>query len=345
MKYTTLPGTDLSVSKLCLGTMTFGNQNTEAEGHAQMDLAHERGINFFDTAELYPVPATPQTYADTERIMGTWFKKTGKRDQIVLASKIAGSGAYTAHIRDHEHFSPKHLREALEGSLKRLQTDYLDLYQLHWPERKTNFFSVRGYRGTPENDPWEDNFEAVLATLGDLISEGKIKHIGLSNETPWGLHRSLALAEKGFPKMITVQNPYNLLNRLFEVGNAEICLREGMGLLAYSPLGFGRLTGKYRDGMPEKSRFKLFPNLARFNGDNSILATEHYFKIAEEFNLSLTQMALAFVTQQPFVTSNIIGATTLEQLNENIDSIDVSLSKEILKAIETVQEQIPNPAP
>ena len=345
MKYTTLPGTDCRVSQLCLGTMTFGNQNTEAEGHDQMDLALERGINFFDTAELYPVPATAATYADTERIMGTWFKKTGNRDKIVLASKIAGPGSYTAHIRDHEHFSPKHLREALEGSLKRLQTDYIDLYQLHWPERMTNFFSVRGYKGHPQEDPWEDNFEEILGTLGELIDEGKIKHIGLSNESPWGLHRCLQLSEKGFPKMITVQNPYSLLNRLFEVGNAEICMREGMGLLAYSPLGFGRLTGKYRNGMPENSRFKLFPNLARFNGDNSILATEEYYKVAQEFGLSLTHMALAFVTSRPFVTSNIIGATNLEQLNENIDSAEITLSKEVLKAIEKVQETIPNPAP
>ena len=345
MRYTFLPTTDIKVSKLCLGTMTFGNQNTEAEGHAQMDLAVERGINFFDTAELYPVPANATTYAETERILGSWFKKTGRRDHIVLASKIVGPGAYTAHIRDHDNFSPKHLREALENSLLRLQTDYLDLYQLHWPERKTNFFGVRGYKGQPESDPWKDNFEEILGTLADLIAEGKIKHIGLSNETPWGIMRYQQLAHKGFPKMITVQNPYNLLNRLFEVGNAEICLRENMGLLAYSPLGFGRLTGKYRGGMPENSRFKLFPNLARFNGENSILATEEYFKIASDFGISLTQMALAFVTDQPFVTSNIIGATNLSQLEENIASIDLGLSKELLKAIETVQEKIPNPAP
>lgn len=345
MKYTHLPTTDIKVSQLCLGTMTFGNQNTEAEGHAQMDLAFERGINFFDTAELYPVPATAATYADTERILGTWFKKTGKRDEIVLASKIVGSGDYTAHIRDHDHFSPKHIREALDGSLKRLKTDYLDLYQLHWPERRTNFFSVRGYKGHPEKDPWEDNFEEILSTLGDLIQEGKIKHIGLSNETPWGIMRCQELAQKGYPKMITVQNPYNLLNRLFEVGNAEVCLRENIGLLAYSPLGFGRLTGKYRNEMPANSRFKLFPNLARFNGENSILATEEYYQLAQEFKLSLTQMALAFVTSRPFVTSNIIGATNLVQLEENINSIAVDLSHEILKAIEKVQEKIPNPAP
>lgn len=345
MKYTNLPGTDLKVSKLCLGTMTFGNQNTEAEGHAQMDLAIERGINFFDTAELYPVPASAATYADTERILGTWFAKTAKRDQIVLASKVVGSGAYTAHIRDHDHFSPKHLREALEGSLKRLKTDYLDLYQLHWPERRTNFFSVRGYKGHPNSDPWKDNLEAVAATLAEFIEEGKVKHIGLSNETPWGLHRFLELTKAGYPKMITVQNPYNLLNRLFEVGNAEICLREDMGLLAYSPLGFGRLTGKYRKEMPADSRFKLFPNLARFNGSNSILATEEYYQVAQQHGLSLTQMALAFVTDRPFVCSNIIGASKLEQLEENIASIDLTLSKEVLNAIDVVQEKIPNPAP
>ena len=345
MKYTLLPSTDLEVSKLCLGTMTFGNQNTEDEGHAQLDLALERGINFLDTAELYPVPANATTYADTERILGTWFAKTGKRDQVVLASKIVGSGAYTAHIRDHDHFSPKHLREALDGSLKRLQTDYLDLYQLHWPERRTNFFSVRGYKGHPDKDPWKDNFEEIATTLAELIEEGKIKHVGLSNETPWGLHRFLELEKQGYPKMITIQNPYNLLNRLFEVGNAEICLRENIGLLAYSPLGFGRLTGKYRNGMPENSRFKLFPNLARFNGENSILATEGYYQIAQDHGLSLTQMALAFVTDRPFVSSNIIGATNLNQLEENIDSIEITLSKEVLQAIESVQEKIPNPAP
>lgn len=345
MKYTHLPNTNIKVSKLCLGTMTFGNQNTEAEGHAQMDLAFERGINFFDTAELYPVPATAATYADTERILGTWFQKTGLRDKIVLASKIAGSGAYTAHIRDHDHFSPKHIREAIEGSLKRLKTDYLDLYQLHWPERRTNFFSVRGYKGHPDKDPWEDNFEEILGTLADLIDEGKIKHIGLSNETPWGIMRCQELAKKGYPKMITVQNPYSLLNRLFEVGNSEVCLRENMGLLAYSPLGFGRLTGKYRKEMPANSRFKLFPNLARFNGENSILATEEYYQLSKEFGLSLTQMALAFVTDRPFVTANIIGATNLIQLAENIDSVQLDLSKELLKAIDEIQEKIPNPAP
>ncbi len=345
MEYTTLPATDIKVSKLCLGTMTFGNQNTEAESHAQMDLAVERGINFFDTAELYPVPATAQTYADTERIMGKWFKKTGKREEIVLASKIAGPGAYTAHIRDHENYSPKHLREALDNSLKRLHTDYLDLYQLHWPERKTNFFGVRGYITKPDHSAWEDNFEEILQTLSDLIKEGKIKHIGLSNETPWGLMRATELSKKGLPKMITVQNPYNLLNRLFEVGNAEICLREEMGLLAYSPLGFGRLTGKYRKEMPEKSRFKLFPNLARFNGENSIRATEEYYKLAQEFDISLTHLALAFVTSRPFVTSNILGATSVTQLEENINSISVSLSKDILKEIDRIQELIPNPAP
>lgn len=345
MDYTVLPSTDIKVSKLCLGTMTFGNQNTEAEGHAQMDYALERGINFFDTAELYPVPATPKTYADTESIMGNWFKKTGKRDQIVLTSKIAGSGDYTAHIRDHEHFGPKHLREAVEGSLQRLQTDYLDLYQLHWPERKTNFFGVRGYRSHPDNDPWKDNFEEILATLATLIEEGKIKQIGLSNETPWGIMRFVELAKQGYPKMITVQNPYNLLNRLFEVGNSEVCMREDMGLLAYSPLGFGRLTGKYRNGMPENSRFKLFPNLARFNGENSIKATESYYQVAQEFGVSLTQMALAFVTSRPFVTANIIGASSLNQLKENIDSIELNLSKEMFKALEKVQESIPNPAP
>ncbi len=345
MKYTTLPGTDIKVSKICLGTMTFGNQNTEPEGFDQMDLALEKGVNFFDTAELYPVPANAKTQGETERIMGNWFHKTGNRSKIILATKAAGPGAYTAHIRDNISFNKKNITEALDNSLKRLQTDYVDLYQLHWPERMTNFFGQRGYFHNPK-DPWVENFEEALETLDELIKAGKIRQIGISNEAPWGLMRYLELSKKGLPKTITIQNPYSLLTRVFEIGNSEICLRENVGLLAYSPLGFGRLTGKYRGGHNlDKARLTVFPNMARYNSDQSIEATERYYQIAQNYGISLTQMALAFVNQQPFLTSNIIGATNLDQLQENIGSIELSLSIELLKEIEVVHSQIPNPAP
>ena len=345
MKYTTLPGTDIKVSKICLGTMTFGNQNTESEGFDQMDLALEKGVNFFDTAELYPVPANAKTQGETERIMGNWFHKTGNRSKVILATKAAGPGAYTAHIRDNISFNKKNVTEALDNSLKRLQTDYVDLYQLHWPERMTNFFGQRGYFHNPK-DPWVENFKETLETLDELIKAGKIRQIGISNEAPWGLMRYLELSKKGLPKTITIQNPYSLLTRVFEIGNSEICLRENVGLLAYSPLGFGRLTGKYRGGHNlDKARLTVFPNMARYNSDQSIEATERYYQIAQNHGISLTQMALAFVNQQPFLTSNIIGATNLDQLQENIGSIELSLSKELLKEIEAVHSQIPNPAP
>jgi aryl-alcohol dehydrogenase-like predicted oxidoreductase len=344
MKYTFLPNTDIKVSKICLGTMTFGNQNTINESEEQMNYALENGVNFFDTAELYPVPATPERYADTEKIIGKWIKKKSNRDKIILATKIAGPGDYTKHIRT-TGFSEESLFEAVEGSLKRLKTDYIDLYQLHWPERLTNTFGQRGFRYI-ENDKWNDNCEKVLESLKKLIDLGKIRQVGLSNENPWGLMKFLELSRKNLPKMITIQNPYSLLNRLFEVGNAEICIRENTGLLAYSPLGFGVLSGKYLDGkMPENSRLKLFPNLSRFAGEQSMNATEMYMKIANKHGISLTHISLAFVNSRPFVTSNIIGASKLIQLKENIDSINIHLSEDVLKEIEKVQSLIPNPAP
>lgn len=345
MKYTTLPGTDIKVSKICLGTMTFGNQNTESESFDQMDLALEKGVNFFDTAELYPVPANAKTQGETERIMGNWFHKTGNRSKVILATKAAGPGTYTAHIRDNISFNKKNITEALDNSLKRLKTDYIDLYQLHWPERMTNFFGQRGYFHNPK-DPWVENFEEALETLDELIKAGKIRQIGISNEAPWGLMRFIELSKKGLPKTITIQNPYSLLTRVFEIGNSEICLRENVGLLAYSPLGFGRLTGKYRGGHNlDKARLTVFPNMSRYNSDQSIEATERYYQISQNHGISLTQMALAYVNQQLFLTSNIIGATNLDQLKENIGSIELSLSKELLKEIESVHNQIPNPAP
>lgn len=345
MRYTTLPKTDIKVSKICLGTMTWGNQNTQEEGFAQMDLALDKGVNFFDVAELYPVPANEDTYAETERIIGRWFDKTGNRDKVVLASKIAGTGDYTAHIRTNG-FSKAALNEAVNDSLKRLKTDYIDLYQLHWPERDTNTFGVRDYVHNP-NDSWTDNFNEILHNLDDIIKSGKIRHVGISNEKAWGTMRYLeeSNAHK-LPRMITIQNAYSLLNRVFEGDMAEIAIREEIGLLAYSPMAFGVLSGKYINGTaPENSRLKLFPRFSRYSSDQCTEATKRYLKIAEDHNMTLAQMALAFVTDRPFMTSNIIGATSLEQLEENIDSIDIILNDEILKAINEVHSVIPNPAP
>lgn len=346
MIYTTLPHTDIEVSKICLGTMTWGKQNTEAEGFEQMDYALDQGINFFDTAELYPIPAHPDRYALTEEIIGNWFSKTGNRDKVVLASKIAGKAEFTKFIRT-TGFSKDSLIEAVNGSLKRLQTDYIDLYQLHWPERNTNYFGQRGYRHDP-SDFWRDNIHQVLETLRDLIGQGKIRYVGLSNETPWGTMRFLeeSKVHESLPRMITIQNPYSLLNRTFEVGLSEISLREKIGLLAYSPLGFGVLSGKYLGGKkPENARITLFPAYKRYSDEQSQKATQMYYDLAGDHGLSLTQMALAYVNTRPFLTSNIIGATSMEQLKENIGSIDVALTDEVLKGIEAIHREIPDPAP
>ena len=344
MKYSYLPSTEIKVSKICLGTMTFGNQNSEHEAYEQMDYALDKGVNFFDTAELYPVPATPQLYADTEKIIGKWMKERKNRDQIVLATKIAGPGDYTKHIRT-TGFSKNSIISAVDGSLKRLKTDYIDLYQLHWPERVTNTFGKRGFNASFD-DNWKENFQSVLESLKTLILAGKIRTIGLSNENPWGFMKYLELSKNNLPKTITIQNPYSLLNRLFEVGNAEICARENVGLLAYSPLGFGVLSGKYLGGkIPKDSRLSLFPNLSRFSGENSMRATEFYNEIAKKHEMSLTQMSLSFVNSRSFVTSNIIGASKLSQLKENIESINIDLSEDVLSEIEKVHNMIPNPAP
>ena len=343
MEYKNLPNTDIQVSKICLGTMTWGRQNSQDEAFEQMNYSVNRGVNFFDTAELYPVPASPDKYALTEKIIGNWFHKFKKRDEVILATKIAGPGDYTAHIRK-SGFKGSSIEDALEGSLKRLRTDYIDLYQLHWPERITNTFGNRNFQYF--NDSWEDNFEFILEKLKNLIKKGKIRHIGLSNENPWGIMKFLEYSKRELPKMITIQNPYSLLNRLFEIGSSEICKRESMGLLAYSPLAFGVLTGKYFDGnVPKNSRMDLFPRLKRYNNENSFKAAKLYNEIAKKNDLSLTQLSLAFVNDRPFVTSNIIGATTVEQLKENIDSSSVKLSDEIISEINQVNNKIPNPSP
>ncbi|PQJ80061.1 aldo/keto reductase [Polaribacter porphyrae] len=346
MKYTTLPNTDNKVSKICLGTMTWGNQNTEADGHEQMDYALEAGVNFFDTAELYSVPATPETYGATEKIIGTWFKKTGNRDKVVLASKIAGGGDYTAHIRKGG-LNKENIIDAIHKSLKRLQTDYIDLYQLHWPNRGVNVFGVRDFPTQTADQEAENHFE-ILETLQDFIKQGKIKHIGLSNETPWGTMKYMQTAEAhNLPKPVTIQNSYSIIHRGYEIGMSEVSMRENIGLLAYSPLAQGVLSGKYLNGnSPEGSRGNLFPRfIARYMGDGSLEAVKRYEAIAKKNGITLTEMSLAFVNQLPFVTSNIIGATKMSQLKENINSINVDLSDEILKEIEGVHTAIPNPAP
>lgn len=345
MLYTTLPNTDLKISKLCLGTMTWGQQNTEEEGHAQIKFALEKGVNFMDCAEMYPVPARAATQGRTETIIGNWFAKNKKREEVILASKIAGPSRSMDHIREPLNFGKDALADAINKSLKRLQTDYIDLYQLHWPERNANYFGQRDYTHQAD-EAWDDNFSEILLHLESFVKEGKIRHIGLSNETPYGVMRFVEEARLGKMKISTVQNPYNLLNRKDEIGLTEILHRENIGYLPYSPLAFGQLTGKYLDGKkPENARITLFPQYSRYNSKNSLQAIEQYNAIAKIHNLSLTHLTLAFIRQQPFVTAPIIGATTITQLSENIESANVTLSKEVLKEINAIHAQIPNPAP
>lgn len=339
-----LPNTDISVSSLCLGTMTFGEQNTQEEAFAQLNYAVSEGINFIDTAEMYPIAAKPETQGLTEVFIGNWLKEQKNRDQLVLATKITGPHRGLDHIRNPLSFSPKNMVEALEGSLKRLQTDYIDLYQFHWPERVMNMFGKRGLQ-TIDN-AWQDNIEQVLETSQTLIKQGKIRQIGISNESPWGLLRFLELHKtKQLPKTITIQNPYSLLNRLYEVGLAEIGMREQIGLLAYSPLGFGMLSGKHSNGLVKNSRLDLFKQFNRYTNKNGIEATKAYQDIAQKHGLLLSQMAIAFVMQQEFVSSTIIGATNLTQLKENIEAQKIVLSKDVINAIEAVHQVIPNPCP
>jgi aryl-alcohol dehydrogenase-like predicted oxidoreductase len=345
MKYTNLPNTHVKVSEICLGTMTFGNQNTETEGHEQLDFAIDQGVNFIDTAELYPVPATAETSGRTSKIIGNWLQKRGNRDQFIIASKIAGTGDYTAHIRTNG-FSKEGLHDAITKELKRLQTDYIDLYQLHWPERQTNTFGVRDYKHNP-NDAWKDNFNEVLNSLQGFIKEGKIRQIGISNEKAWGAMRYLEESTKhGLPRMITIQNAYSLLNRVFEGDMGEVSMRENIGLLPYSPLAFGVLSGKYIKGTAsENSRLKLFPRFARYSSEQSTKAAKRYLQLANDYGLNMAQMALAFIRQKPFVTSTIIGATNLTQLKMDIESVNIDLSEELLEKIDAIHAEIPNPAP
>jgi len=325
--------------------MTWGEQNTEEEGFEQMDHALEQGINFFDTAELYAVPPKEETYGKTEEIIGNWFKKKNNRSKIILATKISGPGL--SWIRGGENqYDKKNLTEAVNQSLKRLKTDYIDLYQLHWPERKSNYFGKLGYEHKDDSE-WND-FENVLNSLNEIIKSGKIKYIGLSNETAWGLSKFLETSKtKNLPRVMSVQNPYNLLNRTYEIGLAETSVREKTGLLAYSPLGSGVLSGKYRNGaLPDGSRMKLFgDNFPRYKTKNANNAVEEYYKIAKKHNLNLAQMSLKFCELQTFMTSVIIGATTMEQLKTDIESVNVNISDEVIKEINEVQKIYPNPCP
>ena len=345
MKFKKLGNTDLDVSIICLGTMTWGTQNSEKDAFEQMDYSVSNGINFFDTAEIYSVPPNSESYGKTEAMIGNWFEKKKNREKIILASKVAGPRC--DWIRGGENnYNEKNIGKAIEGSLKRLKTDYIDLYQLHWPERKTNFFGQLGYEHNDDSE-WT-KFEDILGNLKKFIDQGKIRHVGLSNETAWGLSKFLEISKnENLPRMLSVQNPYNLLNRTYEIGLAEMSIREQAGLLAYSPLACGYLSGKYRNNqMPKNSRIERNGDFwTRYQKPNMSIAVDSYFEISAKYNLDMPQMSLKFIEIQPFVTSVIIGATTMEQLKTNVESVNVNLTDEIIKEINQVQAIYPNPCP
>ena len=346
MHYHRIPHSTLEVSQLGLGTMTFGEQNSEADAHQQLDFAIASGINFIDTAEMYPVPPRPETQGLTEQYIGSWLKARGSRDKVIIASKIAGpSRGADASIRPNQALDRKNIREALDASLKRLNTDYLDLYQLHWPQRQTNCFGKLGYQYTESSVPV--TLLETLEALTEQVRAGKIRYIGVSNETAWGVMRYLQLAEKHeLPRIVTIQNPYSLLNRSFEVGLAEISQHEGVELLAYSSLAFGTLSGKYLNGaQPAGARNTLFSRFTRYSGEQSQQAIAEYVALAQKHQLDPSQMALAFVRQQPFVASTLLGATTLEQLKINIDSFNLTLDDEVLESLEAIHRRYTYPAP
>ena len=346
MKYNKLGNTEIKVSTICLGTMTWGEQNTEKDAHNQLDYATDNGVNFIDTAEMYPVPPRKETQGRTEAYIGTWLKSYKKRDKLVLATKVTGRDTEFPYLRGGEtRLDKKNIVAALNASLKRLQTDYVDLYQLHWPDRNTNFFGQLGYVHE-KNDDSIDLLE-TLEIMADLVKSGKVRHIGISNESPWGLMKFMQLSEKyNLPRMVSIQNPYSLINRTFEIGLAECAIREKCGLLAYSPLAFGVLSGKYlNDQKPEGARLTLFKRFQRYNNLKASQATSRYVAIAHENGMDPAQMALAYVNSRDFTTSNIIGATTMEQLKTDIKSIDIRLSPAVLQQIESVHSDIPNPCP
>tara|TARA_B100001057_G_scaffold491687_1_gene582464 strand:+ start:756 stop:1793 length:1038 start_codon:yes stop_codon:yes gene_type:complete len=345
MKFKKLGTTNLDVSLICLGTMTWGTQNSEKDAFDQMDYSINQGINFFDTAELYSVPPNSDSYGKTEIMIGNWFEKRKNREKIILATKVAGPGCNW--IRGGKNnFDKKKMKEAIDGSLMRLKTDYIDLYQLHWPERSTNFFGRRDYLVDNDEGDW-NSFETVLEVLDSFIKSGKIRYIGMSNETPYGLSKYIELSKnKNLPRMMSVQNPYNLVNRTYEIGMSEISIREKCGLLVYYPLATGALSGKYRNGkLPKNSRQALFKGWERHLNPLAMKAYEEYFKLAKEYNMTMASLAQAFVNTRPFVTSNIIGATTIDQLKENIASVNIELSDELLDKINIIHNNNPNPSP
>ncbi len=349
MKYRKLGNTQIDVSVICLGTMTFGEQNSQEEAFNQMDYALERGVNFFDTAELYAVMPRKETYGKTEEIIGNWFQERKNREKIILASKIASKSEDDLHwIREGSKylgFDKKNINAAIDNSLLRLKTDYIDLYQLHWPERKVPKFGVLDFEYDPNDDDWTA-IEEVLENLNELVKKGKIRYIGLSNETPWGVMKFLELSkEKNLPRVMSIQNVYSLVNRVFDIANSEVSIREKCGLLAYSPLAGGRLSGKYiGNKKPKNARYTIWPRrFSRHHTKRGEIAVESYFKLAKRFGIPASTFANSFVNNRPFVTSNIIGATTMKQLKENIDSIDVTLPKEILVEIENIHLSDPNP--
>lgn len=347
MIYSTLGNTNIKVSKICLGTMTFGEQNSENDAHDQLSYALDNGVNFIDTAEMYPVPPKQETQGLTEKYIGTWIKKNKCRDKIIIASKVTGPAPDFSYIRNPLGIDKKNIEKAVIGNLKRLNTDYIDLYQIHWPQRQTNYFGQLNYKYNRDNiNEIIDNINESYNALNNLVVSGKIRSIGLSNDTAWGIMKFLEISKKkSFSSIVSIQNPYSLLNRLYEINMAEISRIENIGLLAYSPLGFGVLTGKYINNPPKNSRLSLWNRFTRYSNENSKKATLEYINLATEFNISPTQLALAFVNQQPFVTSNIIGATNLLQLEENIKSINIKLSDEIINKIEEIHTNYPNPAP
>lgn len=340
-----LGNTNIDVTQICLGTMTWGEQNTEHEAFEQLDYATSEGVNFIDAAEMYPVPPKAETQGLTETYLGNWLARRGQRDDLVITSKVAGPGNGLSYLRNGPRLTRNHIIEACDASLKRLQTDYIDLYQLHWPDRNTNFFGKLGY----EHDSKEKAtpIEETLEALNELVEAGKVRHIGISNETPWGTMEYLRLArENGWPRIASIQNPYNLLNRSFEVGMAEIAHREQVGLLAYSPLAFGMLSGKYLDGKwPEKARLTLFERFVRYTNGSGLDATRAYVELAKQNKMTPVEMALAYVNTRSFVTSNIVGATTMAQLRENLGSLNVTLSPGVLEAIETIHQEFTYPCP